>query len=530
MNALARIPWSRWLLLAICLVNVARVCTVHRFVSGKPTPFLSANDRSRWSTIRSLGDDNTFILDDVIFNPRTGKRDPKWYSIDLVRHRSSDGKEHYFSSKPTLMLVLLAGLYKAISAITSWKLATDTFAVAQSMLILVNVLPWLWLGWRMLRWIEEETEDRFARAVLSLFAIAGTFLTTFVVTLNNHLHGAIGLVLLIDQARLALRPANQGERKLSHFIAAGLGAGFLAINELPALSAVALAGAILLYFDWKRTLLGYTPPILLFAAAALGTNYIAHGTWKTPYAHRNDGPFLARFEETSLPSEKSPISDRLRAAAREKGIDLSEQATIAPRPSSGWVVWDPLTQTRLAVRESASGELGKYDLHEWDNWYEYEGSYWLPGVKQGVDRGESSIPRHAFHVLVGHYGVFSLTPFWIAALLGVGIWLAGSEGPGAKEHRLLAAAIALVTVVCFTFYIGRPIQDRNYGGVACGFRWAFWLIPAWLLVAIPGAERLSRSTAGRVILVVALAVSIFFAWANYANPWSHSWIYTRLYP
>jgi hypothetical protein len=517
-SAITRLHWTRWLLIAVCMINVARVLTVHRVVSGKPSPFLSANDRSRWSTIRSLGDDNTFILDDVIFSPKTAKRDPKWYSIDLVRHKSSDGKEHFFSSKPTLMLVVLAGLYKVIAAVTSWRLATNTFAVSQVMLILVNVLPWYWLCWRMLKWIEEETSDSFARGCLSIIAIAGTFVTTFVVTLNNHLHGAVGLVLLIDQARIAAKSGG----KLSHFILAGLGAGFLAINELPALSAITLAGALLLYLDWKKALLGYLPPILMFAAAAIGSNYIAHGSWKTPYAHRKDGPVITHFYGLMSDFKDQPIGDRLRSAARDKGIELSSETVISPRPTSGWVVWDPISENRFAVRKSPAGEQNEYELRAWDNWYEYEGSYWLPGVKKGVDLGEPSIARYAFHSLIGHYGIFLLTPFWVCSVLGAGIWLAGSS----REKKLLAASIGLVTIVCLAFYIwGRPLEDRNYGGVACGFRWTFWLIPAWLLLAIPGAEKLSKSGFGRVLLVIFIAVSLFFAWYNYANPWTHSWVY-----
>jgi hypothetical protein len=520
MNALFKLHWTRWLLLAVCAINVARVLTVHTFVSKKPTPFLSANDRSRWSTIRSLGDSSTFILDDVIFSPKTGKRDPKWYSIDLVKHRSTDGKEHYFSSKPTLMPILLAGLYKLLAWTTSWRLATHTFAVSQVMLLLVNLLPWYWLCWRMLKWIEVETSDPFARGCLAVMAIGGTFLTTFVVTLNNHLHGAVGLVVLIDQARLAAKTGG----KLSHFLGAGLGAGFLAINELPALSAITLAGALLLYFDWKKTLIGYLPPILVFAVAAIGSNYFVHGSWKTPYAHRKDGPVLAHFHSLQPGIRPELLGNCLDDFKKQMGIVLSPKTTVSPRPSGGWVIWDPESQNRFAVRKFHRGERFEYELREWDNWYEYEGSYWLPGVKKGVDLGEPSIARYAFHSLIGHYGIFSLTPFWVCSVLGAGLWLTDRS----RERKLLAGSIVLVTLVCVAFYLGRPLEDRNYGGVACGFRWVFWLIPAWLLLAIPGAEKLSKSTLGRVLLVIFIGVSLFFTWYNYANPWTHSWVYQQV--
>ena len=71
------------------------------------SPLLSANDRSRWATIRALVDHGTFALDRVVFG-WSGKRNPEWYTIDLVRHRGSDGRQHYYSSKPPLLPTLLA--------------------------------------------------------------------------------------------------------------------------------------------------------------------------------------------------------------------------------------------------------------------------------------------------------------------------------------------------------------------------------------------------------------------------------------
>ena len=59
-----------------------------------------------------------------------------------------------------------------------------------------------------------------------------------------------------------------------------------------------------------------------------------------------------------------------------------------------------------------------------DNWYDYTytfdgrsgNSYWLD--PQGIDRGEPSKARYALHVLVGHHGIFSLTPVWLLERVG----------------------------------------------------------------------------------------------------------------
>ncbi len=45
----------------------------------KSRPFLSANDRSRWDTVRALVEHGTYAIDDVI-------REPGWDTIDMVKH------------------------------------------------------------------------------------------------------------------------------------------------------------------------------------------------------------------------------------------------------------------------------------------------------------------------------------------------------------------------------------------------------------------------------------------------------------
>ena len=59
--------------------------------------------------------------------------------------------------------------------------------------------------------------------------------------------------------------------------------------------------------------------------------------------------------------------------------------------------------------------------------------------------------------------------------------------------------VLLLTVVCLAFYLARPLSDRNYGGVASGFRWVFWCTPLWLLTLLPAADALSRSRRGRML-------------------------------
>src|SRR5437764_8934693 len=115
--------WSIYkLLIAISTaMMLARVARVHSPDPKSPTPFLSANDRSRWATIRALGDEGTYVIDQIVFD-KQGRPARGWQTIDMVRHRGADGREHEYSSKPPLLTTPLAGeawLIKTATVTTS---------------------------------------------------------------------------------------------------------------------------------------------------------------------------------------------------------------------------------------------------------------------------------------------------------------------------------------------------------------------------------------------------------------------------
>jgi len=163
-----------------------------------------------------------------------------------------------------------------------------------------------------------------------------------------------------------------------------------------------------------------------------------------------------------------------------------------------------------------------------ENWYEYtytiEGkereSYWLN--RQGIDRGEPTKAIYALHVLVGHHGVFSLTPIWLLSVVGLSMWMR----KGNVQQRQLAQGIMMLSVVCLVFYIGfRPQADRNYGGMTSGFRWMFWFAPLWLTAMIPAADWFGRSRNRQAIALALLVFSTFSASYPTWNPWAHPWLY-----
>ncbi len=526
----------RWAVYALLIALAAGSMTgrVLRVTNGNhknPSPFLSANDRSRWCTIRALVDHGTYAIDDIIFDAE-GNRIQNWHTIDLVKHRAADGKEHYYSSKPTLLPTLLAGEYWLIKNLTGATLETRLFYVARTMLLVTNVLP-LVLGLCLLaRIVEKYGTTDAGRIFVMACACGGTFLTTFSITLNNHTIAAVGVIATLAAA---LPIWLEGRREWRYFALAGLGAAFTAANELPALAFFAAIALGLSLCSWQRTLIAFTPSALLIASAALGTNYLAHGTWKTPYAHRGDGPVVATFPiamPQDFPDAKSQILWRDAVSSLEsQGIRFSPQTTVtATHASNRWVIFDPQNQMRYAVnpRNYYVSQLPKpplvfyhFELHAWDNWYEFDGSYWSSGELTSVDNGEPSQLVYAVNCLLGHHGVFSLTPIWLLSVWGTVLWLRSSN----RSLAGLAVVIAGLTLIVLLFYFTRPQIDRNYSGFSTCLRWLLWLVPLWLVVLIPAADSLTVSRLGFGIAIALLVVSALSASYGSMNPWTHPWIF-----
>ncbi|MDO4584768.1 MAG: hypothetical protein Q4D62_11770 [Planctomycetia bacterium] len=414
-------------------------------------PFFSANDRSRWCTIRALVEPDMRVAGapyaiDIV------RMEKGWDTIDMVKH-----DEHYYSSKPPLFPTMLAGLYWLIYHGTGLSLAANPHLVVKILLCCVNIpLMALFLG-AVAGLAERLGRGDWSRIFVVAVASFGTFLSTFCVTLNNHLPavtcvaGVLWLMVTMVQER---------DYPAWKVFLAGLLAAFAVVNELPALSFLAAIGAGLFLYtfsweSWKKpavVLFFYGVGILGVAIPFFVTNYVAHDSLRPPYMHRSEG----------------------------------------------------------------------------DNWYEYtyiaqngqvRQSYWQN--PQGIDKGEPSIARYAFHVLLGHHGIFSLTPVWILAMGGLGIGLV----KGDSTMRSLAWMILALTLVVLLFYIFRPLADRNYGGVCCGFRWAFWLIPMWLCTMLPMLEWVEEKRWRRGVALVLLMFSALSAAFPIWNPWSQPWLY-----
>ena len=508
-----------YFVLIVCSVAnlVGRIWTVQSSWTGRPgyvgSAMLSANDRSRWCTVRSLVEHGTYAIDAVILND-DGSRNREWYTIDMVRHRGPDGRQHYYSSKPPLFPTLLAGQYWLIRAFTGASLEHNPHYVQRLMLLTTNVLPLLIYFFLLAGMVERLGRTDWGRVFVVAAATWGTFLTTFGVTINNHLPAAISVFIASFAVLKILR---DGDQRLGYFALAGGFAAFAVANELPALSFLALLGGILLWQAPRKTCLAFVPAAALVAAGFFGTNYLAHQDWRPPYVHRGDGRVLAVLSaglgEDGAPRLK-PVIDEL----VDRGIRVSNTASITASDKTGrWVLWDPEQELRFALLRRSTD----LEVRAWDNWYEYEGTYWTDTKKTGVDRGEASKAVYTFHSLLGHRGIISLTPIWLFTMSGIGMWLRSRD----TTLRGLASVVLILTVVCLAFYLNRPQVDRNYGGVAAGFRWLFWFIPLWLLCLVPAADVLARHRWLRAVGWLLLFISVVSASYASLNPWTHSWIF-----
>ncbi|HVU90018.1 MAG TPA: hypothetical protein VHD36_21985 [Pirellulales bacterium] len=420
---------------------------------AKQRPFLSANDRSRWATIRALVEYGTYRIDDVVSQPN-------WDTIDMVKHDDAGhaapepGEGHLYSSKPPLFPTILAGEYWLIVRLTGRTLGTHPFAIGRFMLVTINLLPLViyFVLWGKLA--DRLGTTDWGRIFTMACATFGTFLSTFAVVLNNHLPAAVTAVATVY---LAVRITVDGERRWWYFAMCGFMAAFTAVNELPALSLFGVTIALVAWHAPRQTLLAFVPPALLVAAASFGTNYLAHHTWAIPYAHREDD----------------------------------------------------------------------------NNWYKFKyvkdgkvrDSYWSNReARSPIDQGEESVPRYAFHVLIGHHGIFSLTPIWLLSIVGLGM-LCASRDRGWREWGL---AITAVSVVCVAFYISRSLDDRNYGGMTAGFRWAFWMAPLWLVAMQPAADWASRRRWSQLAAAALLGLSVLSVSYPTWNPWTQPWLWDAL--
>ncbi|MDO4586984.1 MAG: hypothetical protein Q4C95_06755 [Planctomycetia bacterium] len=557
----------------------------------KERPTLSANDRSRWLTIRALVEPESRVyryypvqkdsdsnnikpipVEKLLRNcscecsqqfnkenKKAGKyvkscvpyaidkamETPGWDSIDIVKHGLPNEEYdpanplsgYLYSSKPTLLPTVMAVPYWLLFHSTGISLKENPFLAVRILLICINLIPliiaWFLLAKTINRIGFSDWSNFFAMSVVCF----ATFVSTFVVTLNNHIPGVVSIIIATYAGFQILYEKRIQKR---YFVLAGLFGAFAVACELPVLAMTALFCFILLAKYPSKTILVAIPCGLIVVVGFFGTNYRAHGTFKPAYAQKRDHVSLAQQQSISKDDsilEESLSQETLNSKKQLNDLE-SDQSHISEASKSNRESGksEPNLLTQQSKADSASPFL--VQTFDPDDWYVY---HYIPSGKSrdvknsrlshwanrtGIDRGEPSQKTYAFHATVGHHGLFSLTPVWILSILS--LLMTVFRRKISIQARCFAILILGLSLLFFVFYLTRDQGDRNYGGMTCGLRWFFPLIPFWVLIMLPLLDKISKFRIFRGIALILLFFSAMSVAYPVWNPWSHPWLYHLL--
>ena len=396
----------------------------------EPAPTFSSNDKSRWATVRALVDEGSFVVGRRVY---PDGRDATKYAdegivfendyrtLDVVMRPIEDGERdgpqvrEFYSTKPPLMPVVIAGEYWLLKKLFGWSITRDRWLVIPAILLTVNVVPFAIYLVLLGRLIDATGTTDFGRLLAFAAACFGTFLTTFSGTLNNHTPAAFAVLFA---AYPVLRAMAEGRDMVSReYCCAGIFAGLAATLELPAAAFLAGLGLPLLVARPRRTLLYFVPLALVPVVADKALNYAAFGEL-TPAYEKFGGPWY-EYHGSHWLKLKLPPGDPAR-----KGIDFAAETkdVYAMHLLVGHHGWFSLTPVWVvgAVGLVKLGIRCAADLKQLRG----SGSPWTPPLFAGMCLAVSVVVIGFYVVRTNNYGgntsgprwLFWLTPLWLLAI------------------------------------------------------------------------------------------------------------------
>ncbi len=189
------------------------------------------------------------------------------------------------------------------------------------------------------------------------------------------------------------------------------------------------------------------------------------------------------------------------------------------------LLWRAPKATLQAALPAALLPLGAHVLLTWlatgsvlpvyarGDLYRFEGGYWT--APRGLDALDEPKWLYAFHLILGHHGLYLLTPILAYGTI---------EAARAVRERSPLWREALITLVGLVVIGGAMIvRTPNYGGACVGFRWLIPVMPLLILFCVRWLERTGSMTRG------GLAVAFFVSITTFVNaavhPWSHSGVH-----
>jgi hypothetical protein len=144
---------------------------------------------------------------------------------------------------------------------------------------------------------------------------------------------------------------------------------------------------------------------------------------------------------------------------------------------------------------------------------DYAESY-FKRVTKGIDALREPKHVYAFHVLVGHHGLFSMTPLFGFSLFEM-LRRARRGRPPCAESLLPCGTFL---IVC-TFVV---FKTRNYGGWCVGMRWLIPIMPLFFLFFGIFLDTVKPGRVTWIAILMATAVSTFNAQDALASPFQFS--------
>lgn len=430
---------------------------------------LEANDISRWCTVWSLLEEGTYAIDNCPWQSKTQDK------VQKPRTPPGGGEPvlHYYSSKPPLLPTMIAGALYPIRAAVGIPL---DHVVEQE---------------RNPRYVDKPVEGSPGKTERVLetpkdpvkWPVYVFYLKPIIILLNI----VPMVIFLVLFARLLDRHAENDWAWFFSLFAAAWGTYL---------------------FDFDQTLNNHT----VAAYSGFFALYALIRIWdegeRSPLYFALAGFFGAFCACNELP-------------AALFGIALFLMLVIRfPRPTLLWFV--PAAAIPciafLTTQYLAFGQFKPVYEEFGTKSYNYEASYWnAPLEFDYLNKEPESKPVYLFHMLLGHHGVFSLTPIFLFSIAG-GIHLIRAR----KRLSALSWLTIGLTLAMTAVYLFNP-KARNYGGSTQGLRWLFWLIPFWLILLPAGVRAGQDRPWFRKLSLAALFVSILSVGYALRTPWSHPW-------
>lgn len=249
----------------------------------------NANTGSRYATVESLVDYGTYYIDKSQYRG----------TIDKVKVG-----DQFLSSKPPVLPTAAAGAYAVYQKVTGRTFKSHEGPVVWFMSLCTGWffhLLFLIYFYRFCRLLLKRQLAVIGAVAAACFSYLGVAYAT---AINNH---SIGASLALIGFYYVFRIRMGDERRLRHWIAAGLVFGFLPTVDLPSGAFLPFVAIYLWLYDWRRTLTVFLPLLLPGVLLHLALGYATTGSFIPAYLNSE----LKEFEGNYFRGKQSGI-DALR--------------------------------------------------------------------------------------------------------------------------------------------------------------------------------------------------------------------------